>query len=264
VYKLPVDITDLINQFPDSLNGAFHAAIPVGSEVFIVTDDIASGRTDALGRMTVKVDADYQINIRLGYQVTRMATLSLGTQKMPLSGYAMLAKLEEPQARIYLNMINHTNVYARLRCLMAPEELVSGLDSLAKNDINYLSGQLDQSGITSAGYINLLGPGGARIPPRDSTMANRIDLTEAQLDAVFKARRSGRFNPFAADCDTTSGVDECDTDSLDSYESKAMMYWQMQLEQMGSDALHDIDFVRINASFYLEGIANTDSLISEW
>jgi len=38
----------------------------------------------------------------------------------------------------------------------------------------------------------------------------------------------------------------------------------MQLPQMNMDALHDTDFVRVNASFYLEGIANTDSLFSDW
>jgi hypothetical protein len=262
VYKLPVDLTDIINKFPDSLVAAFNASIPVGSEVLIVSDEMGAGVVDALGRMTVKVDAHYQINIGLGYQVTDQTTVSLGTQMMDLGGYAMLSKLEQPLARMNLKMTNHTNVYVRLRCLMAPEELAANLDSLAENDMNYLSGQLAQSGKTNDGYINLLGPNGVVIPSRGGSRQNQIVLTEAMLDVVFKARDSGRV---FIDCDTTDGVYECDTsDPLDKYESKAAMYWQMQLEQMTSDALHDTDFVRINASFYLEGIANTDSLFREW
>jgi hypothetical protein len=259
VYRLPVDLTDLINQYPDSLMGAFRAAIPVGSEVLIVTDDITAGKFDALGRMTVNVDAHYQINIGLGYRVTRTTTLPLGTQKMDLGGYAMLSKIEEPLARMDLNMTNHTNVYTRLRCLMAPEELAPRFDTL---DNNYLSGQLDQNTpVTTGGYINLLGSGGVVIPSRGGFAANQIVLTEAQLDAVFRARDSGRV---FIDCDTVDGVFECETETLERYESKAAMYWEMQLNQMPSDALHDTDFVRINASFYLEGIVNTDSLINEW
>jgi len=259
VYTLPVDLTVLINQFPDSLNGSFHAVIPVGSEALIVCDAMPSV-ADALGRMTVKVDAHYQINIGLGYQVTSQATVPMGTQMVDLNGYTMLSKLEDPSASLNMDLTNYTNVNIRLLCLMAPEELAADLNEL---DGNYITAQLAQSaGLTSGGYLNLFGPNGVEIPQRGGFKQNRITLTEAQMDALFKARDSGRV---IVDRDTLDdGGVRVTRDTLDRWESKAAMRWQMQMQTMNMDALHDTDFVRVKASFYLEGIANTDSLFSDW
>jgi hypothetical protein len=253
VYGLSVDMTAFINRFPDSLMGAFRTAIPAGSEVQIISDSFPSGPFDALSRMTVNVDAQYNL---------QSTALPLGTQKMDL-GYVMLSRLEEPQARMDLNMTNHAGLDLRLLCLMAPEEKAAGLDTLATNHANYLSDQLTQPGITSGGYINLLGPGGVAVPGRGGSRNIQITLTEAMLDSVFKARGFTHLGP---DGDSIRVFEDWEVDTLGNsvatydtlysrYESRAAMYWQMQLDSTGLDALHDTDFVRINGSFYLEGIA---------
>jgi hypothetical protein len=261
LYQFTVDITSLLNQFPSTLATAFKFTVPRGTETLLIGNETRQGQPlDALGRMTVEVDATHQVRLRLHYEIVRQTTVPLGDIDAVLNGYVALSKLEQPEAHFNVGARNNTNINMRLLCLMAPEELVPRFDWL---DENYISSQLAEStGVTSGGYVNLLGPEGLLIPPRGESYDNSIPLTEAQLRAIFKPRPEGRQ---LTDYDLHSnGAIDTTVNTLSTWESRAVLHWQARLPLSGMDALSDTDIVHINASVHLEGIVSTDSLFSDW
>jgi hypothetical protein len=255
LYYFTVDVTSLVNQFPDAIAAVFKFTVPPGTEALLISNETTQD-PNALGRMTVRVDTRHHVNCRLHYAVARQVNVPLGNQEVYMSGYAALAKLEEPVGHLNIDVRNYSNLHMHLLCLMATEERISGFTQL---DGNYISAQLaETTGVTSGEYINLLGPQGLFIPPRNQTHDNRIELSEDQLKAIFKSRPEGRtIMDF-------SGDDSGTVDTLSRWESRSMMHWRVLLPPWGRDALSDTDIVHIKSSFFLEGVINTDSLFSDW
>jgi hypothetical protein len=240
----------------------FRTRVPVNSRVHLVSNDRPYVSTPELAVMDVFADAVYRMNIKAGYGVNLRTTLNLAVNSTVLRGYVIAAKLTERQARINFMFHNRTNVNLRVKGLLAPEELVTGFDVLDKGIV---SQQLLQDGVTSMGYINLLGSSGLYIPPRDSTSSQSVVLSDAQVDQWLRPRAPGRvFQTINIDSSVTPAVSDTTTDTLGTWESRSAFMWRVELEPRAMDALYDNDSLLISSSIYVEGVTSTDSLFSEW
>jgi hypothetical protein len=127
-----------------------------------------------------------------------------------------------------MNTLNKSNVYLNLYALMASHAHMNALDSLPLDSVWAYIG--DSGKAHQAGYIDLLGSNGVQIPARNGTAVDTVVLSEWQIDSILESDSAG-------------------------------WRWEARFQTMGSDALSDTDFIRINSWMHLVGNNNMDSLL---
>jgi hypothetical protein len=232
VYNRSVNITNVVNNFPDSVKILTHVTVPAGSRIRAINDmNVNAG---GIGTMTVKAYVDYKLNAYFDWDITKMTTMDLGADTFTIEEKSVRAfrRMSDKSFSFGLKATNSSNVNIRILALFAPDALSTRLfvDSLGTNLINDLVS--DTSGkAEAAGYVNLLGSQGVLIPRRDSVVNDSIRLNDVQLSRILS---------------TNHGA----------------MRWLVRFMPSGRDSLKNTDNIKIKSWIHLEGVNNMDSVVT--
>jgi hypothetical protein len=225
-YLDSVDITNIVNLFPDSLTIQAYSTVPAGTRILIVNDLQQFGQNT--GGMGMNGYVNFRLKPYLDWEVESLATMDLGSGRVEIgSGMRYFGKMSERAASFNIGVENHTNVNIRLTALMAPNMGRKKLDSISTNQISNLLAVEGRA--EAAGYVNLLGPDGVVIPPRGQFEDNAVQLSEQQIGMIL-------------DADT------------------AAWRWILQFMEKPREALLDTDYIFIKSWIHFEGVNNMDSV----
>ena len=230
-YNRVLNITKVVNNFPDSVKILTFVTIPKGTRIRAINDQT---QTAGIGAMTIKSYADYKINAYFDSSVASLTTMDLGADTFTLDtgSTRIFRKMESRTASFDFTVFNQTNVFIRLYALFAPD---SARAFLLQNDTLFPTNTLNamvltQGAAESQGYINLLGTNGVYIPVRNKDTTNSIALDNSQLNTILDTKKGAirwmlKFNPTTA-----------------------------------NDSLKNTDYINVKSSFHFEGVNNMDSL----
>jgi hypothetical protein len=248
IYERSIDITQVVNDYPDSVKVRLGLTIPTFTKLKVVND--LKDPTDPnyshyIGRMMLRGKVGFNLVAPLSWTVVDTTIMDLGGNKADLGGASgaldPFAKMDDRHASINLQVTNFTNVYMRLYALVATDSSKIGIltpsdttDTIGGRYIttNQFSRYLKD---TPTGFVNLLNTG-FLIPPRDSITAitNNITLTEKDLGQVLSAKKIG-------------------------------LRWQVRFlpQPTGGkapDQLNNTDWIKLNSWFHIDGVSHIDSL----
>jgi hypothetical protein len=246
LYSRSIDITDVVNDYPDSVKVNVSLTIPVNTPIKAVndlTDPRDPSYTKYIGRMVIHGLVDYDMTAPLCWAVLDTTIMDLGGSRVDMSGGSgalnPFAKLTDKHASLNMQVTNFTNVYLRLYALATAD--AAKIDPLVDtaNPGHIETNQFTQLvNHPTTGYINLLG-NGILIPPRDSntTIRNEIAINDHDLGELLNAKAIGwrwqvRFIPRSS-----NGV-----------------------VITNSDALYNTDWIKLNSWIHIDGVNSVDSL----
>jgi hypothetical protein len=230
-FNRTIDITNVTNQFPDTVIINTTVRIPKGTRMR-VCNDLSTNDYETynkyIGRMTVKIMTNYQLTPNLDWTVTDTVHLDLGSSKFPISKpFRFVKKLDNRRALVNLRIKNSSNLNMYLYSLIAPKDRIAALDSMSSNDFFRLLSSKDAA--ENAGFVNFLSTKGVYIPKRGLLDTSEIRLDNTQLDTILSS-------------DTCS------------------WRWATRFVPQGPDAMSDTDFVEIHSKLRVDGVNSTDSL----
>jgi hypothetical protein len=245
IYSRRIDITNVVNDYPDSVKVNVTLKIPVNTTLKVVndlTDPKDPSYTKFIGRMTINGLVDYNMVAPLCWTVVDTTILDLGGAKSDLGGASgvldPLGKMTDTHGSLNMETVNFTNVYLKLYALAATDsaKISELVDTANPNYVktNQFTHLLNNP---SGGYINLL-DNGILIPPRDSNtkVPDTVDIADADLRQILRAKTLGlrwqvRFIPHAP-----SAVAPV------------------------PDALYNTDWIKLNSWIHIDGVNSADSL----
>jgi hypothetical protein len=233
-FSRTLNITPVVNNFPDSIKIVSRVIVPAGTRMRSINDPNIAGKS--VGTMTVKTFVDYRLNAYFDWAVVNAATMDLGADTFTIEekGVRVFRRMEDRLFDFRVKATNRSNVNIRLYALFAPDSLRNRLyvDSLSLNQANRLVS--DTSGLAERfGLVNLLGPQGVLIPPRDSMKENSIKLNEDQIDRILNTR-------------------------------KGSMRWMLRFMKSSRDSMMNVDNITLNSWIHLEGVSNMDSALTAY
>ncbi|HAJ79663.1 MAG TPA: hypothetical protein DCO75_07815 [Fibrobacteres bacterium] len=232
VFKRVLNITNVVNNFPDSVKILTHITVPQGTRIRAINDK--NSVNNDVGTMTVKSFINYDLTAYFDWNIAKLTTMDLGADTFTLDEKEMrtFRIMTDKSFSFHLSVANHSNIYIRLFALFAPDSLQTSLytDSMGTNIVNdYV---LDSTGkAEAAGYVNLLGSHGVYIPPRDSVADDSVFLDNLQMSRILGANRGS-------------------------------MRWMLKFMPTGRDSLTNVDNINIKSWIHLEGVNNMDSVIT--
>ncbi|MBN2037254.1 MAG: hypothetical protein JW768_10975 [Chitinispirillaceae bacterium] len=231
LFRQQADLTDIVNDWPDSMQMKVDISVPVGTRLRAVTDLVPTDPdyNKYIGRMMIKALTTVRMNAVLHWEVLDTANLDMGSGKFAVpQALRYFNKMDRKFFSFNMNAYNNSNVYMTLYALVAPYALIDTLDSMSVNQ----SWNLVQDTVLarSMGYVSFLGPDGIGIPPRSSAQADSVVLNDWQIRQIL-------------------GSDTCG------------WRWHARFLPMNPDALHDTDYIKINSWMHMEGDNNMDSLL---
>ena len=245
VYYRSIDITKVVNNYPDSINVKVALTVDSGTAIRLVND--LTNPTDPdypkyIGRMILHGHFNYNLVAPLWWTVADTTIMDLGGTKVDLSGGSGLLNtindMTDRHATFNVKVTNFTNVYLRLYALATTDSSKIGplvdTTNAAYINTNQFNDLINQP---TTGFFDLLG-NGLLIPPRDSNTAieNTITLTDQELGQISGAKTMGwrwevRFIPQPA-----GGI--------------------------APDALLNTDWLKLNSWIHVDGVNSIDSLFS--
>jgi hypothetical protein len=230
-YNRILNITKVVNNFPDSVKILTFVTIPKGTKIRAINDQT---NVTGIGAMTIKSYADYKINAYFDWSVASLTTMDLGADTFTLdtASIRLFRKMETKTASFDFTVLNQTNVFIRLYALFAPDSMRA---LRLENDTLFPTDSLNDMVLTpglaeSHGYINLLGTTGVYIPLRNKSFDNSIALNNGQLNSILNT-------------------------------AKGAIRWMLQFNPSSpSDSLKNTDYINVKSSFHFEGVNNMDSL----
>lgn len=247
-YQRELDISDVVNDYPDSVKVNVSLKIPTFTTIKAVNDLINPKDTaysKYIGRMIIHGIVNYNMVAPLCWTVLDTASMDLGGDTLDLKKVGFVTdpmkKMTDRHATFTVDVNNFTNIYLKLYALVATDTskvgpLVDSANKAAYISTNKLTELINNP---TQGFVSLLGKG-LLIPPRDSTrtVRNTIALSENDLNQILGAKVSGwrwqvRFLP-----KFSNGV-------VDST----------------PDALLNTDWIKLNSWIHVDGVNSIDSLI---
>jgi len=256
VYRRSIDITKVVNNYPDSVRIKASTVVPTNTTLLAVNDLTNPLDTDYIryvGRMIVQALANYSLVAPLCWKVVDTTVMDLGGIKVALGDsnnalLVMLRRLRDRHDAFNVKVTNFTNLDLKLYSLVATDPVnVHGLVDTA-DKANYISTNTLSNYINSppSGFFNLLGNTGLLIPQRDSntTVNNSVVVNDADLDKLLRADTIGlrwevRFLPKK----NANGVIDTSATAF--------------------DALLNTDWIKLNSWFHIDGINSLDSLFKK-
>jgi hypothetical protein len=250
LFERTVDITNVVNNYPDSVRVNISLTIPVQTRI-IAENDLTDptdlpAYNEYIGRMVLHGNVNYNLVAPLCWTVVDTTIMDLGGTKVDLTGGSgvlnIFNDMTDRHASLNVKVTNSTNVYLRLFALVATAD-TNQVDSLTDTGyVNVKAGTryvntnefTDLIKNPTPGFVNLLG-GGLLIPPRDSTYTNSIALGDSALEKITSAKEIGwrwqvRFLPQPA------GV-------------------------AVPDALSNTDWIKLNSWIHVDGVNSINKLI---
>jgi hypothetical protein len=246
VYKRPINITRIVNDFPDSVQITVSMIIPKNTYIAAVND--LNDATDSLyqkylGRMIVKGKVDYFLSAPLCWTVLDTTVIDLGGNTVDLGSSLDIAKkMVKRHASLTAQITNYTNINMKLYGLMATDSTDTNRVSqlVDSTNPNYISTNRFTQLLNNPepGFVNVLG-NGVLIPPRDSItkVTSTVSFSENDINQIVEAKKHGcrwqiRFLP------------------------------QKQPGAIVPDALSNTDWIKMNTWIHIDGINSIDSLFS--
>jgi hypothetical protein len=230
-YHRNFDITNVTNQFPDTVIINTTVRIPKGTRMRVCNDlstDDYEMYNKYIGQMTTQILTNYELSPTLDWTVTDTTNLDLGSNTFPIDEmFRFVKKLEKRRAVMNFKIFNSSNLNMYLFALISPESRIHTLDSMSTNDFFKLLSNKDAA--EAQGYVNFLGTNGVYIPKRNLLDTSGVELNDAQIDTILSS-------------DTCS------------------WRWATKFVPQGQDAMSDTDFVEIHSKLIFEGVNSTDSL----
>ena len=229
-WMLPLSLTSSLTRLAITAR----MRIPKGTRMRVI-NDLEVNDPDYnkyIGRMIIGIATNYRLNAKLDWEVLEDVNMDLGSGIFELpAALRYVRKLEQRSASFNMYIRNHSNLYMYLYALVAPNGLIDSLDSMSTNDAYDLI--INKGKAEEMGFVNLLGSEGVLIPPRypDTTIFNSVELDNDQLETILSS-------------DTCS------------------WRWWLRFVKQDRDAMLDTDYIKINSFLHVEGINNTDSLVS--
>jgi hypothetical protein len=242
-YNEIIDITDIVNLYPDTVVIVVHGRVPRGTDLMVVNDlkidstgDLAHGK---MGSMTIGAHAQYHLDAFLDWEVRDTLRMDLTNGDFEIWDWLKyIRRMHDREVAFFTDIENHTNVYMKLYALLAPNISKDSLDILDSTGVlsqEYVTQLLSEPGkALDNGYINLLGTDGLLIPPRGETVYDSVVLNEEQIKTFFTA------------------------DSL------CGMRWQLRFipyDPPHPDALRDTDSIVVHSWLRIDGVQVLDSLL---
>ncbi len=232
LYRRTLNITRVVNNFPDSIKIVTHVKVPAGTRIRAIND--VNHFEKSVGVMTVKAYVDYKLNAFFDWSVPRLTTMDLGADTFTIEekGVRAFRRMSDRSFAFVVRVTNKSNANIALYALFAPDSLRTRLyvDSLTTNEVNALV--LDNTGkAEQAGFINLLGSDGVYIPARDSVYYNYVVLKDQQLARILST-------------------------------NKGSMRWMLQFMPSSRDSMTNRDDITINSYIHFEGVNNMDSVVT--
>jgi hypothetical protein len=235
VYKRALNITRVINNFPDSVKIVSRVKVPAGVRMCAINDPATTGRN--VGTMTIKAFVNYRLNAFLDWTVVDTATMDLGTDTFTIDGKGvrLFQRMSDRLFDFKVQATNHSNVNIRLFALFAPDKMRKTLyvDSLTLNQVNKLVSDTSGNLVDAFGVVNLLGTKGLYIPHRDSVVQNSITLTDKQMEKILNTRQGS-------------------------------MRWMLRFVKSGRDSMTNTDNIKLNSWIHLEGVNNMGSVVTAY
>lgn len=231
-YNRTVDITNVTNQFPDTVIIRTTIRIPKQTRMR-VCNDLTTQDYDLynkyIGQMTVQILTNYELNPRLDWEVVNQANLDLGGSKFEVvNAMRIIRKLENRRVLMNIKAKNNSNLNLHIYGIIAPKQLMDTLHSMSTNEFSNLI--FTDGAAEKRGFVNFLGSQGVLIPQRDSTKATETELNNSQLETIL-------------------------------YSDTCSWRWLARFEKQGRDALADTDYIYIQSKMRIEGTNSTDSLM---
>lgn len=232
-FKRFVDITDVVNRFPDSLAIVTVMHIPRGTRIVSENDlQVKDDDYDMyIGKMNIGIMADYRLNAKLDWEVKSTVNMDLGSGTFKVvKPLRYINKLDQVRADFILKTANSSNLNITLFALIAPEKLIDTLELMSANEVFHLITNKDEA--EKRGLVNFLGSDGVHISPntQDSVTYDSVYFNDSQLNTILSS-------------------DSCS------------WRWLIQFLEEDRDALLDTDSIKINSLLHVDGINCTDSLI---
>lgn len=228
-FKRTIDITNVTNQFPDTVIITTTVRIPKGTRMRVCNDLSTNDETynKYIGQMTTKILTNYQLTPNLDW-TTDTVHLDLGSSTFPIDKpFRIVKKLDNRRALMNLRIKNNSNLNMYLYSLIAPKNRIDALDSMSTNDFFKLLSNKDAA--EKEGYVNFLSTNGVYIPKRTLLDTSEIELNSTQLDTILASDTCG-------------------------------WRWATKFVKQSRDAMSDTDFIEIHSKLRVDGVNSTDSL----
>jgi len=234
LYIRSINITNVTNQFPDTVIINTKIKIPAGTRMRVCNDLASSDELDYkkyIGRMTVKLATRYILEPKIDWTVTAPALLDLGSSHFEvIEPLRFFRKLEDRKVLMSLKIKNNSNLNMHIYSLIAPDNLMDTLDSLSTDE--FVSLIMKKDSAEKRGFVNFMSDTGIYVPKRQDTAfaLSEVRLDHSQLETILSA-------------------DSCS------------WRWLARLEVQNRDALTDTDYIDIRSKLRIDGINSTDSLL---
>lgn len=223
-----INMVDIINAFPDTVQIISNIRIPRGSEIQICNDNRKYNKRHLVD-MSSKVNLHLSLIPELSWDVRAPINLDLGGTNLSVAeSFRYIRKLDNRQIALNMDLFNNTNLNMTTFIICAPKNKRSVLKSLPSSTLFAIISS--DSLIRKYGFINFTGAKGIVIPKRSTASSVSIQISSSELDSLL------------------------DSDSC------YMRYVTSLSCQNGIDGLTDTDFVKINSYVHAEGTNNSDSL----
>jgi len=237
-----IDITQIVDDFPDSVSMYMHAEVPVGVRLIVVNNFQSMGNT---GAMLLNGIVDDQMIAKLDWTVTQSVPLDMGSAKFKLDpSIKKFKKLTNPVVAFNTNLINNTNINGTLYGLLDPKKgRFEFLDSMSTDSVEMLTAT---TGVAeSNGYINVLGASGVKLPQyySDTNLPSKRDTIPWKVQPNSVQLDDQQMNLLLAS-------DSC------------AIRWIIRFNKGPRDALRNNDYVNIESWIKIEGINSMDSTTS--
>ena len=232
-----IDLTKLLNGFPDSLVISCGASIPAGTKLFLSNErDLQTGAY----RNNLKLGAKVNVSMRLplDWKLTDTAKVVLEDSKFSIdSTLKNFDIMRDMEIGLLLRIGNQTNFAGTLYAIAATDADGSALLALPEDQV----GPEICASDAGRNFINLLGNSGLIIPE------HRTITTASGCDSASYAENTIIVGPASADRIITA--------------KEMFIRWKLVLPQKESDALKNGDKITIASSLHIKGTMTAHTLM---
>jgi hypothetical protein len=232
-----IDLTNLLNGFPDSLIVSCDATIPAGANLFLSNErDLQTGAY----RNNLKLGAKVNVSIRLplDWKLKDTAKIVLEDSKFSIdSSLKDFDVMRDMEISLLLRIGNRTNFAGVLYAIAATDGSGAALLALREDQV----GPEICNSNAGRDFINLLGNSGLTIPE------HRTITTAAGSDSASYAENTIIMGPAMADRIIRA--------------REMFIRWKLVLPQKENDALKNGDKVTIASSLLVKGTITAHTLI---